>query len=332
MRHVIFGAGAIGGLVGARLHQAGHEVLLIARGAHHDAIARDGLTMLTPSERETFRLPVVASAAQAGLREDDVVLLCVKSQDTWGALVDLRDAAPSPELPVFCLQNGVENERAALRLFANTYGALVLVPAEHLEPGVVVGYGAVQSGRIDVGRIPAGVDQLASEVSAALASARFDSSARENVMVHKYAKLLNNLGNSVQAICDIADRAANAELVERAKQEGREVLSALRIDFEIPAEDDVQDDWRKRMGAVDGRAHQGGSTWQSVKRGAGAVETDFLNGEIVLLARQIGVQVPVNQELQELARTMIIEGRQPGWLTPQQVLSRADGRSTSAAR
>src|SRR5579863_5417962 len=117
MRYVIFGAGAIGGLVGARLHQSGHEVLLIARGAHHDAIARDGLTMLSPTERETFRLPVARNAAAGGLRADDVILLCVKTQDTAGALLGVRAAAPdsAPAPPIVCLQNGVVNEPLALR-------------------------------------------------------------------------------------------------------------------------------------------------------------------------------------------------------------------------
>src|SRR5271155_1505479 len=111
MRYVIFGAGAVGGLVGARLHQSGHQVQLIARGAHHDAIERDGLTMLSPTERATFRIPVARDAASAELRPGDVILLCVKSQDTWGALLDIRDAAPRLELPIVCMQNGVASEQ-----------------------------------------------------------------------------------------------------------------------------------------------------------------------------------------------------------------------------
>ena len=50
MRFVIFGAGAIGGVVGARLHQSGYDVALIARGAHYEAIRERGLTLETPAE------------------------------------------------------------------------------------------------------------------------------------------------------------------------------------------------------------------------------------------------------------------------------------------
>ena len=329
MRYVIFGAGAIGGLVGARLHQSGHEVLLIARGAHHDAIARDGLTMLTPSERETFKLPVARDAASAGLRPDDVVLLCVKSQDTWNALLDLRDAAPTRDLPIVCLQNAVENERMALRMFANVYGAVVLIPAEHLEPGVVVGYGSKLSGRIDVGRYPHGIDRLATEICGAIAASRFDSDPQADIMVHKYAKLINNLGNGIEVLCGPGRRGARLELIERVQAEGREILRAAKIEFEIPHVADVDSRWAEiEFGEVEGRAHQGGSSWQSVERGTRSLETDYLNGEIVLLARQLGLPSPLNETVQILARETLIRGLQPGWLAPEEVLNRADGRSS----
>jgi 2-dehydropantoate 2-reductase len=124
MRYVIFGAGAIGGAVGARLHKSGHDVLLIARGAHYQKMAADGLTIATPAERFTARIPVVSSTADAGLRDGDAVLLCVKSQQSWEALLAVRDAAARAgvSVPVVCMQNGVDNERKALRLFPETYG------------------------------------------------------------------------------------------------------------------------------------------------------------------------------------------------------------------
>src|ERR1700759_1701288 len=103
MRFVIFGAGAIGGAVGARLHQAGHAVSLIARGAHLEAIRRDGLTLLTPVERAVLTLEAVADPADLEWTGEDVVLLSTKSQDTLGALGALRDAA-GPGVPVVCLQ------------------------------------------------------------------------------------------------------------------------------------------------------------------------------------------------------------------------------------
>src|ERR1035438_983706 len=140
MRFVIFGAGAVGGVVGARLHQAGFGVTLIARGAHLEAIRRDGLTLLTPVERVTLTLPAAAHPAEVDWSDEDVVLLTTKSQDTLGALTGLRDAAGAA-VPVVCVQNGVENERLALRLMDRVYGAVVMAPTAHLEPGTVESYG-----------------------------------------------------------------------------------------------------------------------------------------------------------------------------------------------
>src|ERR1019366_3274518 len=135
MRFVIYGAGAIGGVVGARLHQGGFDVALIARGAHLEEIRRSGLTLETPAERSVLDLRAVEDPAELGLGSGDVVLLATKGQDTPRALAALRRAG-ADEVPVVCLQNGVENERLALRSFAATYGAVVMVPAAHLRPGV----------------------------------------------------------------------------------------------------------------------------------------------------------------------------------------------------
>jgi 2-dehydropantoate 2-reductase len=330
MRYVIFGAGAVGGMVGARLHQSGHEVLLIARGAHHDAIARDGLTMLSPNERETFRIPVARNAGSAGLRSGDVILLCVKAQDTWGALIDIRDATPRLAPPIVCMQNGVASEAVALRLFPEVHGAVVLVPAEHLEPGVVAGYGSKLTGRIDLGLYPEGANELSQQVSTALAVSRFESDARSDIMVHKYAKLIQNLANGVEAICGPGQRdGPNGELIEALRDEGRTVLRAAEISFEVADVADVAGRWAKiGLAPIEGRTHQGGSGWQSVVRGAGSIETDYLNGEIVLLGRQLDVPTPLNQLVQGLARETVSAGHSPGWLTPAQLLTLADGRST----
>lgn len=320
MRFVIFGAGAIGGVVGARLHQAGQEVLLIARGAHHDAIAAHGLVLETPNERTTLAIPVSRTAADAGIGPDDVVLLATKSQDTWGALEALRDARPEGT-PVVCLQNGVENERVALRLFADVYGAVVMSPTAHLEPGTVQAYGGLLTGTIDIGRYPSGVDDRCRAVCEALAGAQFDSEPRGDIMRHKYAKLLNNLANAIEAIC--GQDADSGELVGRTKEEGRTVLRAAGIEFEVPDVADVGGRWQRwGVAEIAGRPRGGGSTWQSVVRGAGSVETDYLNGEIVLRGRELGIPTPVNELLAALAHETLRSGRKPGWLTPPDVLGR----------
>ncbi|MGH2887582.1 MAG: ketopantoate reductase family protein, partial [Solirubrobacteraceae bacterium] len=201
MRFVIFGAGAIGGVVGAKLHQSGFEVALIARGAHYEAIREHGLTIEQPHQRAVLLIPVADSPGALDWNGDEVVMVATKSQDTAGALEALRGTAPA-STPVVCLQNGVENERVALRLFPNVYGAVVMSPTAHLEAGIVQAYGTKGTGVIDVGRYPSGLGALSEEIAEALGASDFSSVARADIMRFKYAKLLNNVGNAVDAICE----------------------------------------------------------------------------------------------------------------------------------
>jgi 2-dehydropantoate 2-reductase len=320
VRFVVYGAGAIGGTVGARLHQSGHDVLLIARGAHHDAIAARGLTFETPDESVTLRIAVAPEPAAAAISADDVVLLTMKGQDTEDAL-DALAAAGGTGVPVLCMQNGVENERVALRRFPRTYGVVVMLPATHLEPGVVQAFGTTLTGALDVGVYPGGTDDVCAAVCGALSSSRFESTPREDIMRFKHAKLIANLSNAVQVIC--GHDADAGELAQRVGDEGREVLRAAGIEFEVPDVDDIGGRWRRwGVGEIAGRPRAGGSTWQSAVRGTGRIEVDYLNGEIAMRGRLLGMPAPVNELLQVLAWQTVREGRHPGWLTPSEVLDR----------
>jgi len=320
MRFVIFGAGAIGGAVGARLAEGGFEVALIARGAHLEAIVRDGLMFETPTQRTVLRLPAAGDPAELEVGADgDVVLLCTKSQDTAGALAALRIAGAGG-VPVVCLQNGVDNERQALRTFESVYGAVVMLPAAHLEPGTVLAYGSDVTGIIDVGRYPDGSDELCDRIRDALETSRFESRVRADIMRSKYAKLILNLGNAPTALCGPGERTD--ELIELVRGEGRAALTAARIEFEAPEVTDVRGRW-ERLGVkeIGDRPRAGSSTWQSLERGTGTIETDYLNGEVALLGRLHGVPTPINAALCELAERYAHRGERPGELSVDEVLA-----------
>ncbi|HVM65328.1 MAG TPA: ketopantoate reductase C-terminal domain-containing protein, partial [Acidimicrobiales bacterium] len=87
------------------------------------------------------------------------------------------------------------------------------------------------------------------------------------------------------------------------------------------------EDSRRRAGrivalAVSGRPRVGGSSWQSLARGAGSIETDYLNGEVVMLGRLHGIPTPVNALLQEVAGELARAGVPPGALSPEEFLAR----------
>ena len=318
MRFVVFGAGAVGGVVGARLHQGGHQVSLIARGAHLDAIRERGLTVVDPSGSAALAIEAFGSPAELQWHGDEVVALAMKGQNTAGALGALRAVAP-PRTPVVCMQNGVDNERRALRLFENVYGAVVMLPAAHIEPGVVESHASRLTGIVDIGRYPSGADEAAEQIAAALRESRFDSCARDDVMRLKYAKLTVNLANAVGAICKPGPH--NERVIEAAREEGRAALTAAGISFDAPEVSDVRGRWERIGVQTDRRA--GSSTWQSLARHSGEVETDYLNGEIALLGRLHGVATPVNAALCRLAARVASDGAGPQTLTAEDVLAEA---------
>jgi 2-dehydropantoate 2-reductase len=297
MRVVVFGAGAIGGVVGARLFQHGVDVTLVARGAHAEALA-SGLVLESPDESVTLPIPVVTNVSALHWTEDTVVLLAVKGQDTEDALLQLVTVAPQ-ETPIVCMQNGVENERRVLRRFPRTYAMCVLCPASHLRPGMVVAHSTPVTGLFDLGRYPSGVDEVAEAIAGALRASTFESVARPDIMRWKYRKLIMNLTNAVEALS--GPEARDSALAREARREGEAVLQAAGV-----AVASVEEDRERRgdllvYGPTPSGTRAGGSSWQSLQRGSGSIEAEFLNGEIVLLGALHGVATPINSRLMVLA-------------------------------
>jgi 2-dehydropantoate 2-reductase len=324
MTYVIYGAGAIGASIGGRLFEAGRQVALIARGAHYEAMRDNGgLRLADPEHTRLLDIPVVEGPSTVDWRDGDVAILAMKTQDTAAALAALAAAAP-PSIVVVCAQNGVENERMALRRFAHVYGMCVILASAHLEPGAVEYYYLPMPGLLDVGRYPTGVDAIAETVAADLRAAGFGSNAESDIMRWKYGKLLSNLGNALDAAAGMAAR--RTDLGARAQQEGVDCLTAAGIEYasmdENRAKHGVE---RFESRPVEGRTHPGSSSWQSLARGTGAIEADFLNGEIVLLGRQLGIPTPVNELLQRIANDMARNGTKPETLTLESVLAQLPG-------
>jgi 2-dehydropantoate 2-reductase len=135
----------------------------------------------------------------------------------------------------------------------------------------------------------------------------------------KYTKLLMNLGNAAEAVCGQVDGLG--EIIKRARSEGASVIRAAGIDAASREEDQERRANRMQMKPIAGAIRGGGSSWQSLQRGTGAIETDYLNGEIVLLGRMHGVDTPVNALLQRRANEAARTGLRPGAITPAQILA-----------
>jgi 2-dehydropantoate 2-reductase len=337
VRYIIVGAGAVGGTIGGCLYQGGHEVVLVARGAHLAALRAGGLRLITPLGTSTLNIPAVGGPGEVDLRRDDVLILAAKTQDVAALLGEWAwqpvpgGSVAADTLAVVCAQNGVASERIALRRFRHVYGMHVWLPATHLEPGTVQAQGVPLAGLLHIGRYPSGADATAVRISEDLAKSRFLAPVSPSVMRWKYGKLLDNLGNAIEALCGRAaagfgggdDTGDATELRSRVRQEGVAVLDAAGVDYTSASERaDVRGD-QVRIEPVDGAARAGGSSWQSLTRATGTIEADFLNGEIVLLGREFGVPTPVNEALQRLANQAARARWAPGFLTAGQVLAAA---------
>jgi 2-dehydropantoate 2-reductase len=313
MRFVVLGAGAIGGAVGGRLFQQGFDVTLVARGEHGRAL-RSGLVLEDPKEAGTLPIPAVEDVGDVSWEGDAdgdvVVLVAVKGQHTDHALAQLINASAPSSTPVVCMQNGVENERRALRHFPRTFGMCVMCPASQLQPGVVQVHSAPVSGLLDLGCFPHGLDAQAQAIADAIDATTFESVARPDIMRWKYRKLLMNLANAVEALCGPGARFS--PLAKEVQREGKEALAAAGIEAVSSEEDRKRRGDHLQMAATASGEWQGGSSWQSLARGAGSIEAEYLNGEIALLGGLHGVPTPVNELLERLALQAASKGTPPG--------------------
>jgi 2-dehydropantoate 2-reductase len=329
VRVIIYGAGAVGSAIGGRLRQGGADVVLVARAAHVAAIADNGLTVRAAQGSEVVEIAAVTSIDQLEPTGDDVVLITAKTQDTpqiHSALFEW-----DPNVSVVCGTNGVEHERMALRRFARVYAMVIQLPAQFETPGEVTVLCAPTNAILDVGRYPFGVDDTATRLAAMIdASPALLSEADPDVMTKKYAKLLVNLGNVADAACGIAGR--RARVTAAALEEGQHAYRAAGIAWEQTAERVEHYKQRAKTMQFDipsGDTFIGGSTWQSLMKGAPTLETDYFNGEIIMLGRLHGVATPTNEFLQQYAARLLRGEVHAGSVTTDQLDAEWESWSTA---
>ncbi len=334
-RYIIVGAGAIGGGIAGLLAESGASVVAVARGEHAEVIRRDGLTIRTPERAFTVRLPCVTDPTQLTLGPADVLVLATKTHQAEVALrqwadVPVRDGdhelgRAGEQLPILTALNGVSAEDLALRYFARVLGVCVWMPAVHLEPGEVIVRGTPTRGTFHVGPYPTrGGDHERETLDAVerdWTAAGFLISRPGDVMPWKYRKLISNIGNAFDAL--VGDNGRPGPMIKIAQAEARAVLAAAKItvtdeETEAAARADSFD-----VAPVPGEpARLGGSSWQSLTRSTGTIETDYLNGEIARIAHLVGIPAPVNTTVAALAREAAVAGHQPGDLRATELAER----------
>ncbi len=143
----------------------------------------------------------------------------------------------------------------------------------------------------------------------------------------KYAKLLGTVGNALQAACGLG--ADYGDIYGQIRDETLACYRAAGIDC---ADADEVRERRDGVLGIDrsGPRRRGGSSWQSLARGTGSIETDFLNGEITLLGRLHDIPTPANATMQDITSRLVREGAEPGSVTPDEVRKEIAERAGSA--
>src|ERR1700737_494032 len=322
----VYGAGAIGSLVGARLHDAGANVRLIGRQAHVDAIRTNGLLVKGPGESHIVHVPATTTLGGAA----DIILLTVKSQDVQDACLVI--AQKDSDATVVTMQNGVRSDREAAEILGagRIVGCVLNVSATYLEPGVV------EQNTREFFQVGAPFTESAPRVDAvmALLSPVFRTEFVPDIARARWTKLMANLNNAIMAItglpigkalrhpglarlsiATIREGVRTAQLGGFGLDQSRRART-FRLMSTLPLWLSYRISRKRLAGNFPPDSTYGPSTLQNIQRGSSS-ELEYLNGEIVTLGKQIGRPTPYNTGLLEQGRAVFATGRH---LSPEELL------------
>lgn len=306
MKICVVGAGAIGGLTGAWLARAGHEVSLIARGAHLDALRANGLTLLDQGRRESLRLPASDDPAEFGVQ--DAVFLCLKTHSIAAMLPRLEPllAADTTVIPAinglpwwyFYKEGGrfdglaiecLDPDGGMLRALDpwRIVGCVVHAAAQATEPGVV----SHTAGNLFIlGEPDRSMSARAGHLVATMNAAGFEAKIAADIRVEIWTKLVGNLSyNPVAALTlahmdDIHASEPILSLIRRLMEETMRVAEAYGVRVPMTIEE--------RIGIARKLSGAKISMQQDVERRR-PLETDAIVGAVIELARKARVATPM---------------------------------------
>ncbi|WP_164963710.1 ketopantoate reductase family protein [Rubrivivax sp. JA1026] len=298
LRVAVMGAGAVGCYFGGMLARAGHEVVLIGRPAHVQAIGAEGLRLQTRAFDERVR--VAASTEVAAVAGASLVLFCVKSTDTEAAAASMRPHL-APGTLVLSLQNGVDNaERLRTLLPQPVRAAVVYVATEMAGPGHVLHHGRGEL-LVEPGR---GGDAWAEAFRAAGVPVQVSADARQAL----WTKLILNCAyNALSAIgqAHYGRLVATDGVPDLMREVVRECVAVAAADG-VEIAPDIEATVFALAPSMPG---QRSSTAQDLARGK-HTEIEHLNGYVVRCGQRHGVPTPVNAMLRTLVR-LIESGHAP---------------------
>ncbi len=288
MRIAVFGAGGIGAYYGSGLASGGADVHLVARGAHLEALQRDGLTIETPEG--TVRQHLHATADPMEIGPVDVVLFCVKSYDTETAAPALRPLL-EPDTAVISLQNGIDNETkiAAAIGWQHVLGGSAYIFAAVRSPGVVVASGprSIVFGEW-TGGDPSSRVQAILEAAAAGGVTAATTPDIQAAKWEKYVLLAALSSVSAATQLPLGDIRRSSAAVGMLRDLMTEVWAVGRASG-VHLDDGLVD---RQFALVMAQGHDSKASLQTDLVAGRRMEIDALQGATLRLGRELGVPTP----------------------------------------
>ena len=292
MKTAVMGAGAVGCYYGGMLARAGHEVVLIGRPQHVEAMRRDGLFLDTKAFQT--HVPVQADTAVSAMQGAKLVLCCVKSTDTESAAADMAPYL-EPDAVVLSLQNGVDNaERLQAALGREVIPTVVYVATEMAGPGHVKHHGR--------GELVIGPSAASDRLAKLFADAGVPVQVSDNVTGALWAKLIINCAyNALSAITQLPyGRLVQGAGVEHVMRDVVQECLAVAQGAGIAISGDM---WEAVQRIAQTMPGQLSSTAQDLARHKPS-EIDHLNGYVLRKGEALGIATPVNRVLHATVRLL----------------------------
>ncbi|MDM0114184.1 2-dehydropantoate 2-reductase [Variovorax sp. J22R133] len=319
MKIAVIGAGAIGGLVGAKLALAGEDVTFIVRGKNLDAICTHGFKLISAEGGEQVAHNVKATDSYDKAGVQDIVILAMKAHQVEAVAKDVPKLF-GPDTVVVTMQNGIPywyfqkhggtlegstvrsvdpNGTVAASIPAERVIGCVVYPASELvAPGVVK---HIEGDRFPVGELDGSSSERVNRVSACLANAGFKAPVLDNIRSEIWLKLWGNLTfNPISSLThstlvDICQYPLSRELASNMMKEAQAVANKLGIEFRVTLE--------KRIAGAEKVGKHKTSMLQDVEAGR-APEIDALVGAVVELARLTETPTPHIDTVFSLAKLL----------------------------
>ncbi|MHC1595370.1 MAG: ketopantoate reductase family protein [Candidatus Syntropharchaeales archaeon] len=291
MKVVVMGAGALGSLFGGILASSGEEVVLVGRERHVDAINKNGLKLSGLTDA------VLDLKASVHLEAADLILFTVKSYDTQEAASKL---IINDDTIILSLQNGLGNEERIQEVVGDHHviGGITSHGALFIEPGHIKHTGI---GNTVIGELDGAITERVLNIAKILSEAGIKTDVTDVIKQKIWEKLVVNVGiNALTAITGVnngklLEIPALRELMHAASREAVEVGRKVGIDLDHDLIEEVEDVARKT-------AANRSSMLQDVSRGK-RTEIDAINGAVVKIGAEVGIETPVNRIL-----TLLVKG------------------------